>query len=90
MKSTYQLIQERVKETQRDNKRLEQENKLLRVLKANLELKIEQLQQRIDKAINYINKFDTFQIIHSTDEMAETLRKKTKQDLLSILQGEDN
>lgn len=51
---------------------------------------IEELQDRIDKAINYIGKTDTFQIVHSTDELAEMLREKTIKDLLDILKGSDN
>lgn len=51
--------------------------------------KIERLNNIIDRAIEYIDKTDTFQIVHSIDGYWEKLRNKTKKDLLEILKGED-
>ena len=50
---------------------------------------IERLNNIINKAIEYIDKTDTFQIVHSIDGYWEKLRNKTKKDLLDILKGED-
>ena len=74
------------------------ESEYLRLLGRNTELvdKIkwlekdqEELQERIDKAIEYIENTDTFQIIHTTTPIAEKLRDKTKKEMLEILKGED-
>ena len=60
-------------------------SEIKKLINENIELK-----DRINSAINYIEKTDTFQIVHSTDELAEMLREKTIKDLLNILKGSDN